>query len=390
MLIIIALPAFGVGWAEGAPPPGGSGSLPTSAGAPTCLGGWVPPIIGPGLTVALVKPVLTAAPYSQYKFGSFYAFYSQYGGAQGNITTSLGLLSTPLSDALKFNGGWGASFSLYKFMDSTAARDCGLVIGRNVVVLSDVNVSSGELFTPGGGAKFDVVVIGFAEYVTQDEYSQLQRFVASGGRLVIMGGDDFVVRVDYSPVTGNETYVVGHGFDFNGATAWRSPAEPFRANNTDWVGSNYCCFHEFTYSGASLNQSDSIGAALQRAFGPTVFREYISHEEASVTNSTMTSLIGTFVDSNGTVVAAYSHSYRRGTVVCMCVFADDIISTSASAQYFLVLAISPAGAREGVAVDLPWIIIVFVGEAASAGVAVWALWWRRAPPDGADARGVPS
>jgi N,N-dimethylformamidase beta subunit-like, C-terminal len=344
LFLLLGLPIPGGGSASSLPGAGegmAQAVLSTQAFRATCLySNSSAPLVEPSARIALVEPIFTSTPYSQYKTGSFYAFYSAYGSTEGNITSDLNWLSTPVSSGMEYGGGWGLSDSLYRFVDSDAARNCGLVVGRNVAVISDINVSQGAIFSRSGARRFDTVVMGFAEYVTQSEYTQLRDFVASGGRLILMGGDDLVVRVDYNSTTGYETYVIGHGFDFNGKTAWLSTVRPFASSNTAWTGSNYCCFHRFAYKGAVPNTANPIGGELGAVFGDKVFGEYSSHEEAGLTNMTDTSLVATFIDQNGTLVAAYAHKYGDGAVVCMCVFADDIISYSPSAQYFLILAVS--------------------------------------------------
>jgi hypothetical protein len=288
--------------------------------------------------VALVQPVFTSTPYSQYKYGSFYAFFSKYLHTPGNITSDLGLLNTSLTSAMKYYQGWGQSYSLFQFISSRAAADCGLVVGRNVRVVTDVNVSDGALFGFGGVRAYDVVIVGFSEYVTAQEYSQLERFVASGGRLAVISSDDFEVKVAYSQRTGSEAFVLGHGYAFNGKTAWHSVDNAWEAQDTNWFGSSKCCFYSIQYHGAQVNGSTQLGSRLRTAFGDTLFAGYSSHEENAVRNLTDTKVVATFGIQGSSVVAAYIHGYGLGTVVCLCVFGTDIIGSDPSAQYFLVLA----------------------------------------------------
>jgi len=312
----------------------------TTTQASTCLDGSGQPLVSPSTRVALVQPIFTATPYSQYIFGSFYDFYSKYLSVKPgvNITTDLNLLNTSVASGLRFNSGWGHSFPLYTFMKSHAAQNCGLGLGKNLKIVSDINVTQGALFSQNGSANFDVAVYGFAEYVSQPEYNQLVKFVASGGRVVIMGGDAWQVKVYYNPKTKYETYVVGHGFGYNNKTAWRNSLLGY--DLARFTAGIDCCFRTGTYSGALLNKSNTIGAALARVYGDSAFKSYTPHEEDSIRNFTDTSIIGTFRNSSGTVVAAYVHRYGKGYVVCFCVFADDVILTDESVQYFAVLAIS--------------------------------------------------
>src|SRR5271157_1644905 len=311
----------------------------TSTQVTTCLDRSGQPRVSPSTRVALVQPIFTATPYSQYIYGSFYAFYKKYYSAVGNITTDLKLLNTSVVSGKSFNFGWGHSYPLYSFMKSKAAQNCGLVLGKNLNVVSDINVTQGALFAKNGSANFDVVVYGFAEYLTTHQYSQLMKFVAQGGRLVIMGGDSFQVRVYYNPKNGFETYIVGHGFTYNNRTAWLSSPHWWNPYLTRFIGAVDCCFRIGTYSGATVNKTNVIGAALASVFGDTVFKAYTPHEEDSAQNLSRTSIIAMFRNSSGTLVATYVHQYGKGVVICMCVFADDVILEDKSAQYFTMLAI---------------------------------------------------
>jgi hypothetical protein len=106
-------------------------------------------------------------------------------------------------------------------------------------------VTEGGLFNQGGSSKFDVVVLGFTEYATSQEYYDYQRFVASGGRLVIMDASNFVAEVKYYPQTNHLALVRGHGWRFDGEKVWFDDGGFIRweAENSNWVGSNQllCC-----------------------------------------------------------------------------------------------------------------------------------------------------
>ena len=300
------------------------------------------------LKIALIKPVFTATPYSQYAYGSFYAFYHKYGGVKGNITTNLDWLNTSVSSGMGYNSGWGHSLGLYSFLTSQNAQRCGLNLGKNLFILSDINVSDGALFYKNGSQKFDIVVVGFSEYATLNEYDAYKQFVASGGRLILMSADNFEVRVDYSHATNQESLLRGHGWLFNGKSAWHDPwnassSDPWNPSNADeinWIGSTLCCFHRFNYKGAALNQSNPMGALLQRMFGPKVFTSYQSHEEDAIRNMSHTQIVATFINQSGTLVASYVHEYKKGTVVSFTAFGTDIVSYDKSVQYFLFLAMT--------------------------------------------------
>ena len=82
-------------------------------------------------------------------------------------------------------------------------------------------MTEGSLFNQDGSSRFDVVVLGFIEYITSQEYSDYQRFVASGGRLIVMDASNFVAEVKHYPETNHLALVRGHGWGFDGRKVWR-------------------------------------------------------------------------------------------------------------------------------------------------------------------------
>ncbi len=185
-------------------------------GTPYVHLGWTregPPYTGLGLRVAIVKPVFTATAYSG-RFGgppSFYEFYDKHGKDPKTevITTDLYLLNVSVVD------DWGWSENLSRYITSVLGDyGLGTISAQSFTILSDIDVTEGGLFNQGGSSKFDVVVLGFTEYVTSMEYYDYQRFVASGGRLVIMDASNFVAEVKYYPQTNHLALVRGHGWRF--------------------------------------------------------------------------------------------------------------------------------------------------------------------------------
>ncbi len=318
----------------------------------TCFGysdvndSYIPGTVG-GLRIALIQPVLTSTPYSQYDTGSFYAFYAKEAGVTTNVTTNLNLLSTNVSSGYGYNQGWGLSYGEYQFFTSQTAVSCGLQVGKNVQILTDMEVADGALFNPQNNAsRFDVVVLPFSEYVEASEYLAYEDFVAGGGTLIVMG-HSLEYPVTYNATTNVETFVYGHGWAFNGKYAYPIACGsntyvascPWAISNTDWMGSNTCeasCFHIYKYQGADVNGSNPIGRALYNEFGSVVFRPYVSHEEDTITNMSDTSVVAVFVNDSKNLIASYTHQFRKGTVVGFGFFGDDIIATDASSQYFML------------------------------------------------------
>jgi len=270
------------------------------------------------LRVAVVQPIFTSTPYSQYASGSFYAFYAKNQGVTTNVTTNLNLLSTDVSSGLGFQQGWGLSYGYYKFLTSPTAVNCGLVMGKNLQVLTDIDVSNGALFNPQDKtARFDAVILPFSEYITVQEYRAYQDFVAGGGTL-LMTGRSIEYPVTYDPATNVETLVYAHGWALHGTYASPIPCNSttyfacgWAKNTTNWAGSTPCCFHNYKFNGSVVNRNDAIGGALFNEFGGTVFKSYASHEESRVSNMTGTSLASVYVNDSRNLIAAYTHQFKN-------------------------------------------------------------------------------
>ncbi len=342
-------------------------------------GGAQANLIPQDAAIAVVKPVFTSTPYAQYPTSSFYAFFKKYLTATGNITSDLGLLNTSIREGMGYNSGWGHTLPLYDFLSSAAARNCGLMLGKNVMVTSDINVSQGALFAQNGSRRFGAVIIGHEEYVTQAEFDQLRLFVASGGRLIAMSSNMFYAKVAFDPGTQAETFIVGHGYAFNGRSAWRSGISPFNSSMKVWFGSTYCCFRRFTYAGGAINLSNPIGSAIAGYVGRTMALSYASHEENAVSNFTRTSIVATFINQSRIIVASYVHDYGRGAVFCLCIFGEAVVSTDLSTQLFLLLSVTanisgPTGSSLATPAITSGQVVVGVGLAVTAVVVVVAAY----------------
>jgi hypothetical protein len=75
------------------------------------------------------------------------------------------------------------------------------VLGNNIFVISGVNVANGGLFNRASSRAYDVVVVGFDEYVTDMKHNQYLKLVQDGGEIVFLIVANFLGRVNYRPVT---------------------------------------------------------------------------------------------------------------------------------------------------------------------------------------------
>jgi hypothetical protein len=170
--------------------------------------------------------------------------------------------------------------------------------------LGDQDIDNGTLlFNQKGANIYDVIILEHQEYVSQKEYDNLRKYVSDGGLLVLLNGNVFFGEVKYDDKTNTITFVKGHGFTFDGETAWRSDRERWAKENTEWIGSNYkCCFEwDFTF------HNDPFG---------------ITHVEEQYITNPKTEIL---LDYNATAVkskedftiATYMLGYKKGTVITL-------------------------------------------------------------------------
>jgi hypothetical protein len=117
------------------------------------------------------------------------------------------------------------------------------------------------------------------------------------------------------------TLVKGHGWTFNGKSAWKGIGERWANETSQWVGSNYLCYQ-------------CITRFAYNPFG------YTAHEEQYVTNPNDIILL----DYNASlpknyllpikhVVATYELNYQRGKVIALGIYSDDIIANGKFDRY---------------------------------------------------------
>jgi len=284
------------------------------------------------LKIAAVEPVFTTTAYF-----SFYSFYNKYASRNlnGTIKTDLNLLNASIVQ------GWGWSDALRRFLTSTTAGDqYDIVLGRNLSFISEVNVSQ-ALFKTDGTRNYDVLILGFTEYVTAQEYYAYKSFVTTGGVLVLMDATNFLAEVQYYPRTQHLALIRGHGWGFNGTMAWRDIFDRWQNENTNWIGGTFGVGSSSGagYTGAIPLDDNPVGRALKEKYGSRVFTLYQGHEENVLTNLTRTSIIANWVQTRKPDfhpnVATYLHYYRGGLVADLGVMGSDVIISDGSVQFFL-------------------------------------------------------
>jgi len=279
--------------------------------------------------IALIKPTFTAAAYNS----AFYKFYFLFihASARTNITTHLNLLSSKIPKQLTPS----SSTSTLSFLPRHLKT---LLPHSNIDVLTDADVDSGSpIFVKNGitSNRYDILIVGHEEYVTQKEYDNLKQFVANGGTLIVLDGNPFFVQVKYNSNTDIVTLVKGHGWAFNGKSAWKSVNERWKKETSQWLGSNYLCYLcKITF--------------LNNPFG------YKHHEEQYLTNPNDKILMNYNAVVMSTkkyhppvarsVIATYKLNYQKGKVMVLGIYSDDVIFNSKFDKFFdgLLLQHAPA------------------------------------------------
>lgn len=270
--------------------------------------------------IGFVVPTFTAAAYNN----AFYVFFEKYSKAPSglNITDNLNLLTShldvpksPIRDA-----DAASSRAIQYFVKHTAL----LLPNYNVDVLTDMDVDKGLVFDNGllninNTNKYEALVLGHNEYVTQREYDNIKHFVANGGLLILLDSNTFYAEVGYDNFTNTITLIKGHAWAFNGKSAWKSVAERWKDETSTWIGSNTLCY------------------SCQTTFVNNPFG-YVHREEQYITNPNAKLLLNynisaifnngnyrnvTFIHSFSSGV--YELNYGLGKVISFSVYTDDLI-----------------------------------------------------------------
>ena len=267
------------------------------------------------IKIGFVTPVFTNAAYNH----KFYIFYSRYTLTPFgiNITKDISLLNSRI----------------------TISPNQGLSDRSQFAILSDLDVDKGYIFDniDGSGHNsaagaianlYDMLILGHQEYVTQKEYDNLKQFVSNGGTMILLDGNVFYAEVKYFENNNTISLVKGHGWAYNGKTAWRSIDERWKNETSQWVGSNYLC-------------DLCIKSFKNDPFG------YLPHEEQYITNSNDKILLNFEPVESSTVppkskvsIAAYSLDYGKGHVISFGIYSDDVMKNAIFDRFFYNIIIN--------------------------------------------------
>ena len=278
-----------------------------------------------GPRIALIKPAFTAAAYAN----GFYKFYKLYNTIPvgKNVTTDLNLLSVPV------NASWYPSLP-YVFSMLKLVKDIKYVSpDSDITIYDDAAADNGFMFTKNGSNAFDLIILGHQEYVTQKEYDNLKRFVADGGTMLILDGNVFYAEVKYDPVKDVVSLVKGHYWAFNGRTAWKSVAERWKDETSQWVGSNYLCYQcvksfqndPFGYKPHEEQYLDNPHDIVLFNYNASIPRTYFPILSTSTSPGQV---------STRPIIATYELNYKKGRVITLGIYSDDIVNNNNFDSYF--------------------------------------------------------
>jgi hypothetical protein len=186
------------------------------------------------LKIGFVKPTFTDAAYNS-KFYSFYVKHA-HSSSKSNITKDLNLLNSKISN--RQSGTLHNVFAMVHLI-----RDIKSIAKQTQIkILTDTDIDRGKIFDNHSLNLFNILILGHQEYVTQKEYNNLKKFVSSGGKLIALDANIFYAEVKYFDNNNTISLVKGHGWAYNGQTAWKSIGERWENETKNWFGSNYLCY----------------------------------------------------------------------------------------------------------------------------------------------------
>ncbi len=222
------------------------------------------------ISIGLVMRTFTGAAYSGY-----YSFFSN-----PNLNARSFLIrSVPSATSMK-------STVIYALQNEGFSSS-------QIHVIDDRVVHRGNIFTPEGLPKYDVLLFVHNEYVTLEEYHNVARFVKAGGNVIILNGNAFFGEVDYNEETNQLALLAGHGWEFDGENGTRMDIYKSRFLNTkstfehfDWIGSRYQTFRAGTMQGAVMNDTGNnphpVATELVETGHSVIGQGYSSYEENTV------------------------------------------------------------------------------------------------------------
>lgn len=271
--------------------------------------------------IAIVSPTFTWAAYSYRGFYNFYDKHLRELSSGKNVTEDLNLLTAkiphgpfrfyadPPTEGPYIPGG--------QFMISLQRHLQALAPYSLISNLEDADIHNGKILTKDGSNAYDTLILFHAEYMTQQGYENLRRFVTNGGTILFADSNGLTTKVTYDSLNDSITLVKGHNVEFNGKVASRGPPELWLDENKDWRGGNF--LDAPTYINVTLTK-------LPFKYSNTN-KTHIEEQIASNPNSKVLLNYGAVYPKDGKwkgTVGTYEYHYGEGRVIETSVFAHSL------------------------------------------------------------------
>jgi len=262
------------------------------------------------MNIAFVLPTFTMAAYDN----SFYNFFRLHSDIKEDefVSTDIDLLSNTVPTGM-------AAMNSHKSNGLDKLKDhlSDLLPLSNFEFLDDKMVHDGNIFGSQQQQNiYDIIILAHSEYVTQEEYMNLKRFVQNGGILLLLNSNTFYAEVKYDNVDNEITFIKGHYWGSDGEKAWRDVKERWAEETTEWVGSNFGC------SSCIIN------------FDNNPF-SYAHHEENYITNPNVKILLDYKAKSEfDYLIAAHELPFGKGKVIGLGIFGEDVVHNDNFLKFF--------------------------------------------------------
>jgi hypothetical protein len=160
--------------------------------------------------------------------------------------------------------------------------------------------------------------------------------------MIILDGDIFYAEVKYNSRTHTVTLVKGHGWAFNGKSAWKSVSERWKDETSQWIGSNYLCFrcgitfsnNPFGYKQHEEQYITNPHDVILFNYGASMPMPKHTKQLSATSPSYLLSINREAHIETKHIIATYKLRYGKGKVIAFGIYADDIITSNKFDKYF--------------------------------------------------------